>query len=124
MTQRSEQDREGPTNEVRIVGRLTATPEERTLPSGDVLVTFRVSARRQTTPMSRGSKQTADWVDCVALGGRCRRSVAAWRVGDEVAVEGALRRRFYRTHGGAATRLEVEALSVRRLSRPARDAPP
>ena len=38
-------------------------------------------------------------------------------VGDEVAVDGALRRRFYRTASGAATRLEVEALAVRRLSR-------
>jgi single-strand DNA-binding protein len=105
------------TNVVNISGRLTAQPEERTLPSGDVLVTFRVSIRRGDTPMARGSKQSADWVDCVAVGARCRRSVAAWAVGDEVAVQGALRRRFYRTAAGATTRLEVEALAVRRLAR-------
>jgi single-strand DNA-binding protein len=105
------------TNVVNIRGRLTAQPEERTLPSGDVLVTFRISVRRGDTPMARGSKQSADWVDCVAVGARCRRSVAAWAVGDEVAVQGALRRRFYRTASGATTRLEVEALAVRRIAR-------
>jgi single-strand DNA-binding protein len=96
---------------------VTAAPEERALPSGDVIVTFRLSVPRRPTPMSRGSKQTADWVDCVAFAARCRRSVAAWTVGDEVLVEGALRRRFYRSAGGAGTRLEVEVLSARRTVR-------
>jgi single-strand DNA-binding protein len=113
----AEQVSQQETNVVTLSGRLTAQPEQRTLPSGDVLMTFRVSVRRRDTPLSRGSKQSADWVDCVAVGARCRRSVASWSVGDEVAVEGALRRRFYRTASGAATRLEVEALAVRRLSR-------
>jgi single-strand DNA-binding protein len=105
------------TNLVTLVGRVTASPEERTLPSGDLLVSFRLSVRRGETPLSRRSKQAVDWVDCVALGARCRRSVGAWAVGDRVRVDGALRRRFYRGSSGAATRLEVEALSVRRLSR-------
>lgn len=105
------------TNAVTLAGRLTAAPEEKTLPSGDVILTFRVSVPRQDTPMSRGSKQSTDWVDCVAFGARCRRSVAPWWVGDEVTVEGALRRRFYKTAGGAATRLEVEVLKARRIAR-------
>lgn len=105
------------TNEVTLAGRVTAAPDERALPSGDVIVTFRVSVPRRDTPMSRGSKQTTDWVDCVALGGRSRRSVGGWQVGDHVTVTGALRRRFYRTPGGAATRLEVEVLSARRVAR-------
>ena len=105
------------TNVVTLAGRVTAAPEERTLPSGDVIATFRVSVPRQPTPMSRGSKQTTDWVDCVAFGARCRRSVNAWQVGDEVELDGALRRRFYRTAAGAVTRLEVEVLSARRVAR-------
>ena len=105
------------TNVVTLLGRVTSAPEERVLPSGDVIATFRVSVTRQDTPMSRGSKQTSDWVDCVASGARCRRTVATWQVGDEVSVEGALRRRFYRAEGGSGTRLEVEALKVRRLTR-------
>jgi single-strand DNA-binding protein len=105
------------TNVVSLAGRLTGSPEERALPSGDVIVTFRVSVPRQDTPMSRGSKQTSDWVDCVALGARCRRTVSTWQVGDEVTLDGALRRRFYRTGAGAATRLEVEVLKARRVAR-------
>ena len=87
------------------------------MPSGDVIATFRLSVRRQDTPMSRGSRQTTDWVDCVAFAARCRRTVATWQVGDEVSVEGALRRRFYRTGAGASTRLEVEVLRARRVAR-------
>jgi single-strand DNA-binding protein len=105
------------TNVVALTGRLTAAPEERTLPSGDVIATFRLSVPRQDTPMSRGSKQTTDWVDCVAFAARCRRTVATWQVGDEVSVDGALRRRFYRTPAGASTRLEVEVLKARRVAR-------
>lgn len=101
-------------NEVRLAGRVTSGPEQRVLPSGDVIVTFRMSMARQPTPMSRRSRQPADWVDCVAFGARSRRTVASWQAGDRVVVEGALRRRFYRSGDGAATRLEVEVLKATR----------
>ena len=62
----------------------------------------------------RGRKVTrkgVDWVDCAVWGGRLRRSVAGWGTGDVVEVQGALRRRFYRVAGAAASRVEVEARS-------------
>jgi single-strand DNA-binding protein len=74
--------------------------------------------------MSRGSKQTTDWVDCVAFAARPRRTVGSWQVGDEVTVDGALRRRFYKTAAGAATRLEVEVLRARRVTRAAESRAP
>jgi single-strand DNA-binding protein len=104
-------------NQVTLTGRVTSGPEERDLPSGDVIVTFRMSMSRGPTPMSRGSRQRSDWVDCVVFGGRCRRTVSGWLVGDRVRVEGALRRRFYRAAEGSATRLEVEVLKASRVSR-------
>lgn len=101
---------------VVLCGRVTALPEERTLPSGDRLVTFRVSVPRSPTPLGRGSRQTSDWVDCVAAGARVRRATATWSVGDEVQVDGVLRRRFLRGEGSArGSRLEVEALRARRV---------
>ena len=106
-----------PVNEVRLTGRVTSSPEVRTLPCGDVIVTFRMSMVREATPMSRGSRQRSDWVDCVAFGGRCRRTVRGWLVGDQVSVEGALRRRFYRAGDGSATRLELEVLRAARVAR-------
>jgi single-strand DNA-binding protein len=111
-------EEEQPANVVRLRGRVTTEPVERRLPSGDVIVTFRLSVTREgKTPLTAGSRQTTDWVDCVAGAGRVRRSVAGWLPGDRVLVEGALRRRFYRAQGAASTRLEVEAVRVRRERR-------
>jgi single-strand DNA-binding protein len=103
-------------NEVRLEGRVTTAPQERELPSGDVISTFRISVPRGRTPMNRPAAKGSDWVDCVAAGARCRRSVAGWAVGDEVEVTGVLRRRFFRVAQttGAPTRLEVEVLKARR----------
>jgi single-strand DNA-binding protein len=104
-------------NVVRLRGKVSTAPEERALPSGTTIATLRVSVPRAPTPMTNGSKQTADWVDCSAWGGKVRRTVLGWRAGDVVELEGALRRRFYQGGSGTATRLEVEVLSGRLLSR-------
>jgi single-strand DNA-binding protein len=111
-------DAEQPANEVRLRGRLISVPVERELPSGDVIVTFRLSVgRRARTPLTARSRQSSDWVDCASGAARVRRTVSACAVGDQLLVEGALRRRFYRAQGSAATRLEVEAVRVRRERR-------
>lgn len=99
---------------VVLTGRLTAAPTDRELPSGLVLSAFRISVPRVVTPLGTGSRQRADWVDCVTAVARCRRSVHHWEVGDAVEVSGVLRRRFLRDGGGS--RLEVEALRVRRAA--------
>ena len=112
-----------PTNVVRLRGRVSTPPEERELPSGTTIVTLRLSVAREPSPMTRGSRQTSDWVDCSAWGGKIRRTASRWRAGDLVEVEGALRRRFYRGPSGTATRLEVEVLSGRLVSRADARAP-
>lgn len=104
-------------NEVRLVGRISAGPEERELPSGDVLWTFRlVVARPQGR---RRGRATVDALECAVWGGRVRRSVSGWATGDVVEVHGALRRRFFRTGAGAASRVEVEVGSGRLIRRAA-----
>jgi single-strand DNA-binding protein len=104
-------------NCVSLRGRVSSAPIERELPSGDVIVTLRLVVVRERSPMSSKSKQSSDWVDCVAWGGRVKRSVARWQVGDVVEVEGALRRRFFRTDARTSTRVEVEVLSGRLVER-------
>ncbi len=104
-------------NKVLLRGRVSAGPERREMPSGTSIVTLRVSVTRAPTPMAKGSKQGSDWVGCVAWGGRQRRQVAAWRAGDVVEVQGALRRRFYRGGAGTVMRLEVEVLGGRMVKR-------
>ena len=101
-------------NTVELRGRISSAPVERELPSGTVITTFRLSVPRARTPMTTGSAQSVDWVDCAAWSARCRRSVSGWEVGDEVEVSGALRRRHFRAGEGSSSRLEVEVLSARR----------
>ena len=118
MTRQEQRRSEGAgENEVRLRGRISTAPEERELPSGTRIVTLRLSMTREATPMTSGSKQTSDWVDCSAWGAKVRRTVSGWQAGDVVEVEGALRRRFSRGEAGTATRLEVEVLSARRVKR-------
>jgi single-strand DNA-binding protein len=93
------------TNEVVLVGRLAQPAQERALPSGDVLCTFRLVVQRSGEGRSR---QTVDALECVAWSARLRRSVIGWRPGDVVRVEGALRRRFFRSSGSVVSRVEVE----------------
>lgn len=106
-------------NEVTLAGRLPAAAEERALPSGDVLVSFRVVvARPPGKPAARGP--VVDTIDCVAWGAPVRRTVLGWAAGDAVEVTGALRRRFWRAGGSAVSRTEVEVLRARRMAK----APP
>jgi single-strand DNA-binding protein len=107
-------------NEVRLVGRVPAPAEERELPSGDVLCTFRVAVTRDGAHGgAHGSgRQRVDSLECVTFNGRVRRSALSWSVGDTVEVSGSLRRRFFRTAGGTGSRVEVEVSSARRLRRP------
>ncbi len=101
-------------NTVVLRGRVSSAPAERELPSGALITTVRLSVARARTPMTAGSAQSTDWVDCTAWTSRTRRAVGGWKSGDQVEVTGALRRRFYRAGERSGTRLEVEMLSARR----------
>lgn len=102
-------------NEVRLVGRLSALPEEKEMPSGDTLVAFRLVVGR---PPDAKRRTTVDALECVVWTSRAKRSVRSWRVDDVVEVHGSLRRRFFRTGAGPASRVEVEVERAR-LVRPA-----
>ena len=100
-------------NEVRLVGRVTADPSVVELPSGDQLVTFRVTVDRD----DRTAPRRVDALECSAWAPRLRRTVARWRPGDVVEVEGAIRRRFFRTAAGTGSRVEIEVAGARLIRR-------
>lgn len=109
-------------NEVRLVGRIPAEPEERELPSGDLLCTFRVAVPRMGSPGSRPptdgkARRQVDSLECVTWSARVRRSALSWEVGDLVEVSGSLRRRFFRSGTATVSRVEVEVTAGRRLRR-------
>ena len=120
-TTRSTQDEDATTvNEVHLVGRLAAESEERTLPSGEVLVLWRLVVDRPTTTVPEGVRaQTVDTLECVARKAAVRRAALTWRPGDVLDVEGALRRRFWRAPHGVASRYEVEVAKAKRVARAA-----
>ena len=111
-------------NEVVLVGRLAAPAEERELPSGDVVSTWRLVMDRPPASQQRaaargGRPVTVDTIDCAGWTAALRRSAAGWERGDVVAVEGSLRRRFRRGPGGATSRYEVEVSKAKRVARAA-----
>ncbi|NHC14228.1 single-stranded DNA-binding protein [Motilibacter deserti] len=109
-------------NEILLVGRLADAAQERELPSGDVVVTFRLVVDRP--PQSRArSRAAVDALECSAFRADVRRRALAWSAGDVVQVEGALRRRFWRSSTGPASRGEIEVERARRLA-VERDATP
>jgi single-strand DNA-binding protein len=103
-------------NEVRLRGRVSGEPEERVLPSGDTVVSFRVVVDR---PAGSGGRARVDTLDCAAFRPGVQRSVLRWEAGDEVEVEGSLHRRFFAAGGGRASRYEVEVGRASRVG-PAR----
>ncbi|WP_435198541.1 single-stranded DNA-binding protein [Janibacter sp. GS2] len=94
-------------NLVELTGRVSGDPQARELPSGDELMTLRLV-------VARAGSGPVDTIDCACWSALARRAAGRLRDGDRVRVEGALRRRFFRTPTGPASRYEVE---VRRLVR-------
>jgi single-strand DNA-binding protein len=122
-------------NEVTLVGRVSAAPETRDLPSGDQLVTLRlVVDRPPPTPAQRKAQKSAqkkgekkvekgapkravDVIDVACWTRRVQRTAASIGADDVIRVEGALRRRFFAAGGGTVSRYEVEAARLVRVSR-------
>ena len=105
-------------NDVRLVGRLTGEPVVVELPSGDALVTFRISVPRSSSGPGQAPGRRVDSVPCTAWIPRLRRSIATWRTGDLVEVTGAVRCRFFQAGGATRSRVEVEAVTARIGTRP------
>ncbi len=105
-------------NEVLLTGRLSGEAEERTLPSGDVVVTWRLVVERPVAPGNGDAARAGvDTIDCAGWRADVRRSALSWQPGDTVEISGALRRRFWRSPTGPASRSEVEVARARRVRR-------
>ncbi|MCZ3387794.1 MAG: single-stranded DNA-binding protein [Actinomycetia bacterium] len=115
-----EGDASPPVNLVQLCGRLAAAPIEQVLPSGDELVTFRLVVPRPTSRWrgkAGGRAVSVDTIDCSVWNAALRRKVVRWVPGEQIFVDGCLRRRFWRGPGGARSRYDVEVLKASRLRR-------
>jgi single-strand DNA-binding protein len=107
-------------NTVVLRGRLAAAAVSRVLPSGDTVATFRLVVDR--LPHRPGAR--VDTLDCAAFRADVRRRLERASAGEVLELTGSLRRRFFRTPGGAASRYEVEVATLIRSAtiRPRRRA--
>jgi single-strand DNA-binding protein len=97
-------------NEILVVGRVTSTATKRELPSGDVILTVRVT-------VDRDGEDGYDVVNCTAWTARMQKTVGSWARGDVVEVVGALRSRYWRGPTGAlGSASDVEVQRARRLA--------
>jgi single-strand DNA-binding protein len=97
-------------NWVFLRGRLADEPVARDLPSGDVLTVFRLTVARP-----EGERGRVDSLECSTVKARARRSLERAEPGDQVEVSGSLRRRFWRTAAGPASRYAVDVETVKLL---------
>lgn len=111
-----EPDEHQPTNSVQVTGRVSGAPAQRQLPSGDVLVTFRVVVPRSAA-VRRRTKQSVDTFECSAWTARMRRAAARLVDGEEVTLRGELRRSFRRAGAGVTSWVTVDVDTITRLPR-------
>lgn len=101
-----------PRNDVFLEGRVSSEPVEKQLPSGDLVVEFRIVIDR---PESRSKKREVDTLDIAVWLSKLRRRAFTLAPDDWVAIDGSVRRRFWRAPTGLASRWQVEASQLRRL---------
>ena len=95
-------------NVVLLRGRVGASANERTLPSGDKVSEFRLI-------VGRSSGDGVDTLEVAAWKMRLRNRCAQLKTNDWVEVSGEIRRRFWRGAAGLASRWQIEASEIKVL---------
>ncbi len=98
-------------NEVLLIGRLSGVPVEKDLPSGDKVVEFRVVVGRLGSAKVK-SKVSVDTIDIAVWGARNRKTALRFDEHSWIEVKGAIRRRFWHSPNGLASRWQVEASEI------------
>lgn len=101
-------------NEVRLIGRVSAEPIERELPSGDLIVSLRVIVDRPR--QMDDLRRKVDVIDLACWPARTRAAAMRRLPGDSVLVIGCLRRRFFTTAQGRTSRYEVEVERLKKIT--------
>lgn len=95
-------------NDVLLRGRVTSTSIERELPSGDKVNEFRIV-------ITRGDRAGVDTLDIAAWSAKLRKKSSSLKVDDWVEIVGEIRRRFWKSPTGLASRWQIEAQEITKL---------
>lgn len=95
-------------NDVLLRGRVSAKAIEKELPSGDKVVEFRLI-------VSRLEADGVDTIDIASWGSKVRRTSLALNPDEWVEISGSIRRRFWKSPTGLASRTQIEAHEIARI---------
>ncbi|MEY4421687.1 MAG: hypothetical protein RL581_225 [Actinomycetota bacterium] len=94
-------------NDVALRGWVTTIATERELPSGDVVVQFRIAITR--------SEGGVDTIDLESWSAKTRRTALTLKDGEWVEISGSIRRRFWKSASGLASRWQVVTNEIKRI---------
>ena len=97
-------------NDVSLVGRLSDVPLVKTLPSGDLIMLWRLIVDRPPAER-RTPRRAVDTINCVTFDSRLFGPAGEWRPDQLLEVHGALRRRFF--PGGSRCEVVVDRAQAR-----------
>ena len=95
-------------NDVLLRGRVSSPGIEKELPSGDKVVEFRIV-------IARSDEEGFDTIDISAWSSKLRRSAISLKSEEWVEVSGSIKRRFWRSVAGLASRWQIDASEITRL---------
>ncbi|MGO9455385.1 MAG: single-stranded DNA-binding protein [Candidatus Binataceae bacterium] len=106
-------------NSVTVIGNLGATPEVRTLPSGQSVANLSLATTERFTDRNGGKQQRMEWHRIVIFGKLADTCGKFLSKGRQVYVEGRLTTRVYEAKDGSGkrTRTEIIARQIRFLGR-------
>jgi single-strand DNA-binding protein len=94
-------------NDVALRGWVTTLGSERELPSGDLVVQLRIAITRP--------EGGVDTIDLESWSAKTRRTALSLKDGEWVEVSGSIRRRFWKSGTGLASRWQVVTSEIKRL---------
>jgi single-strand DNA-binding protein len=95
-------------NDVMLRGRVSGVAVEKTLPSGDKVVEFRLI-------ISRLELTGVDTLDIGAWSAKTRRLALSLKPDEWIEISGSIHRRFWKGPSGLASRWQVEAAEISRI---------
>jgi len=106
-------------NSVTVIGNLGATPEVRTLPSGQSVANLSLATTERFTDRNGAKQQRTEWHRIVTFGKLAEACGKFLTKGRQVYVEGRLTTRAYEAKDGSGkrTRTEIVARQIRFLGR-------
>jgi len=94
-------------NDVALRGWVTTVATERELPSGDLVAQFRIAITRP--------EGGVDTIDLESWSAKTRRTALSLKDGEWVEINGSIRRRFWKSGQGLASRWQVVTNEIKRI---------